>query len=473
MSPIRRSIDAVKRDLASVRNKGSFARHAMQAFSGVALITLSQLVLTPIIARIYGPESYSIYGLFLALASNFALIAELGYTSAYVLPREEEGFLNLVRINLSALGVIVLLLVPICLAKDLVYQLIPDWSILGKWIYLLPIGVLITSLPILMTHWLTRAKAFGRSAYLGGATNVGLRLFNVGYGTAMHGQAGGLILGEVIVRSLSLVLYVRSLVPHGIKRLGQRWSRSDMWRTALEFKRYPLFIFPEKWVSLMGMQAPIYLLVASQTLVGKYTMASALLLMPLRLLGYSFSNVYLQKANESWQKGPAELGRVTWGLFQRLLLFGALPFAILTVFGDLIFSFFLGARWVEAGVMASLLGPFFFMRLLSEPIFTVLNVVRKEHLMIQFQSVLLLVRWGAMLAVLYTTDDPVLALAAFCVVSTIGQVVITAMLLHHAHASWTAGLLRALSVELACVALMMGLRFAVIGTWGPSFTVHL
>lgn len=462
----------MKRDLASVRHKGSFARHAMQAFSGVALITLSQLVLTPIIARIYGPASYSIYGLFLALASNFALIAELGYTSAYVLPRDDDGFLNLVRINLTALGVIVALLVPICLAKDLVYQLIPDWSMLGNWIYLLPVGVLITSLPILMTHWLTRVKAFGRSAYLGGATNIGLRLFNVGYGTAAHGQTGGLILGEVIMRTLSLGLYIRTLIPHGIKRTLNGWSRSSMWRTAQEYKRYPLFIFPEKWVSLMGMQAPIYLLVASPTLVGKYTMASALLLMPLRLLGYSFSNVYLQKANESWQKGPAELGRVTWGLFQRLLLFGAVPFAVLTVFGDLIFSFFLGAQWTGSGVMASLLGPFFFMRLLSEPIFTVLNVVRKEHLMIQFQSVLLLVRWGSMLAVLYATGDPVLALAAFCVVSTVGQIVITAILLHYAHSSWTKGLVRALAVELACVALMMGLRFMFLGTWAPSLNIH-
>jgi O-antigen/teichoic acid export membrane protein len=473
MSPIRRSIDAVKRDLASVRNKGSFARHAMQAFSGIALITLSQLVLTPIIARIYGPESYSIYGLFLALASNFALIAELGFTSAYVLPREEESFLDLVRINLSTLGVIVLLLVPICLAKDLVYQLIPDWSMLGNWIYLLPVGVLITELPILMGHWLTRVKAFGRSAYIGGATNIGLRVFNVGYGTMNHGQTGGLILGEVIVRTLALGLYIRSLVPHGIKRTLAGWSRSSMWRTAKEYQRYPLFIFPEKWVSLMGMQAPIYLLVASPTLVGKYTMASALLLMPLRLLGYSFSNVYLQKANESWHKGPAELGRVTWGLFQRLLLIGALPFAVLTVFGDLIFSFFLGAEWTESGVMAALLGPFFFMRLISEPIVGVLNVVRKEHLMIQFQSALLVLRWGVMLAVLHSTNDPVLALAAFCVLSTVGQIIITASLLYYAHSSWTKGLARALAAELGCVALMMIIRFAILGTWAPALNIHV
>jgi O-antigen/teichoic acid export membrane protein len=470
--PLTKLLRTVRSDLQGMRRSGSFARHAMQAFSGVALITLSQLILTPIIARIYGPASYSVYGLFLALASNFALIAELGYTSAYVLPRKEDDFLNLVRINLTALGAITALLIPACLAKDLLYALIPDWSMLGNWIYLLPLGVVITSLPILMTHWLTRVKAFGRSAYLGGATNIGLRLFNVGYGTATHGQAGGLILGEVVVRSLSLVLYIRSLIPHGIKRVLERWNRSDMWRTALEYKRYPIFIFPEKWVSLMGMQAPIYLLVASPTLVGKYAMASALLLMPLRLLGYSFSNVYLQKANESWEKGPAELGRVTWGLFQRLLLFGALPFAVLTVFGDLIFSFFLGAEWTEAGIMASLLGPFFFMRLLSEPITTVLNVVRKEHLMIQFQSVLLILRWGAMIAVLHTTADPVMALAAFCVVSTVGQLVITAFLLHYAHSSWTRGLLRAVAVELGCVALMMVIRFAILGSWAPALNIH-
>lgn len=458
----------LRSDLTGLRTKGSFARHAAQAFSGVALVTLSQVLLTPLIARLYGPESYSVYGIFLALSTNLVLVAELGYTSAYVLPREEDRFLDLARINLFLLGALVVVLIPVCLAKDLVYRLVPDWAVMGDWLYLLPLGVVVQALPIIFTHWLTRARAFGRSAYLGGATNIGLRLFNLGYGALSKGSLTGLIVGELVVRLVAVPFYLWSLVPAGIRRLREPWDRRRMLAVAKEYRRYPLFIFPERWVGLMGMQAPIYLLAGSLTLVGKFTMANGLLLLPLRLLGYSFGNVYLQKAKESWDKGPAELGRVTWELFQRLLLFGLLPFMVLTVVGDHLFGLFLGERWAQAGVMAALLGPFFFFRLLTEPIQTVLNVVRREHVMITFQGIMLVLRWGAMLGVLALTHAPVAGVAAFCVVCTLGQLVLMAIILHHAHAPWRRGVLLAVVPTAAVLLALMALRHLLIGSWFPE-----
>jgi O-antigen/teichoic acid export membrane protein len=214
-------------DLRQVRTRDSFARNAMFAFSGTMVVVLSQLLLTPLVARVYSPGVYGIYGIFLQICMNVALVADLGYTTAYMLPRDEEKFLDLVRGNLLFLGSLMLVLVPVVLMKDLVFSFVPSWSGIGNWWYLLPIGVAVQFLPTLFTPWLMREKAFGRSSSLGGATNVVQRLFNLGYGYITKGAAHGLILGDLLVRSLAVGAYVHSLKPFGVFRAFRdfHWPR--------------------------------------------------------------------------------------------------------------------------------------------------------------------------------------------------------------------------------------------------------
>ena len=109
---IRRFLEGLLVDLRQVRTRGSFARNIAYAFSGTALVVLSQLLLTPFIARVYGPEAYGIYGLFLNLCMNLALVADLGYSNAYALPKDDERMIDLFRGNLILLGEVMVGWVP-------------------------------------------------------------------------------------------------------------------------------------------------------------------------------------------------------------------------------------------------------------------------------------------------------------------------------------------------------------------------
>ena len=105
--------------------RGSFANSAAHVFSGSSLVILSQLVLTPIIARIYGPEAYGVYGLFLALSLNLAQLSDPGLFTAYVLPRDHDRFLDLVRLDLICFAAVLLLILPFCLAHEVIYTWVP------------------------------------------------------------------------------------------------------------------------------------------------------------------------------------------------------------------------------------------------------------------------------------------------------------------------------------------------------------
>ncbi|MCB0794318.1 MAG: oligosaccharide flippase family protein, partial [Flavobacteriales bacterium] len=241
---VKRRIREWRNDLRMVREQGTFARNAAYAFGGSAVITISQVVLTPIVARIYGPEAYGIYGIFITICLNLAAIAEMGISSAFVLPEEEEKARDLLRANILTLTLILLLMVPFLVFREQVYQLAPSWRNMGAWYYAIPLGTAVQMVPTMLTKWLTRYKEFGRGAAINGGTNLVLRVFNVVYGLLSKGALHGLIIGELVVRSASVPFLIRTMAPHGADRLVAERSLSRIWSTVKEYKRYPLYIFP-------------------------------------------------------------------------------------------------------------------------------------------------------------------------------------------------------------------------------------
>jgi len=461
-------LDELRGELRQVRARGTFARNAAYAFGGTAMVVASQILITPFVARIYGPEVFGIYGIFLNLCMNLALVADLGYTNAYMLPREQDRVLDLARGNLLILGVVIVLMLPICLVRDAVYRWLPSWSAMGGWFYLLPLGVATQFVPVILTAMLLRAKAFGRSSGIGGGTNLVLRLFNLFYGWFSRGAAHGLMLGEVLVRGASIAAYVRALRPHGIGDLLGGFDLRRILAALREYRSYPLYIFPERWIALLGVQLPVFLLSHDPVAVGLFGMAASLLLIPLRLFGFSLGAVFQQKAADIHREDPTGLAPITGRFFDRLMVLAVLPFAAVAVFGDHLFALVLGEPWRGSGVYAAWLAMFFYYRMLSEPIMGLMNVHRREPHLLLFQSLLLLARLGAIALGLYVLRSTDLAIAGYGAVSALAYIVLSAGLLRTSGAAWKRRMLLSLLAMAIALALFMLMRWAIFGTAWPA-----
>lgn len=466
--PIRKAIGHLRHDLKRIRTKDTFARNAFTVFGGNSVVLLSQLILTPLIARIYGPEAYGIYGLFSALVLNFSAFAELGYSSAYVLPKKKEDFMHLFRLNMLLLGVVVVLALAMGLMREQVYAFMPEWDHLGGFILLVPVGVLSYGFAVCATQWLTRERAFKASVVIGSSATVSLRVFNLGYGLLRKGSTHGLILGDVIVNAMATITYWITLRKHGIRQFFSGWSWQGMRELAIEYKHYPLLIFPEKWVSLVGMQLPVFLLIADPVVVGQFALAGSLLMIPLRLLGYSFSTVFIQKAAETVDSDPELLGRITKGLYQRLFWVGLLPFTSMVFFSDAVFAFVLGDSWHDAGVIAAYLAPFFFFRLMTEPMVALFYAQRKEHILLIFQTALTVLRWGIMVLLITLAFGSGAAILGYAIVSALAYLVLGYMLLRACKQDALVLSMRTLLITAAACSLFALLRVATLGTWWPE-----
>ncbi|MBP6391787.1 MAG: lipopolysaccharide biosynthesis protein [Flavobacteriales bacterium] len=467
MRSIRQALQSIRHDLDRLRTPGSFTRNSFHFLSGNALGMLSQVVLTPIIARIYGPEAYGMFGLYLALVMNSASVSDLGFSAAYVLPKEEEKFLQLVRFNLLLTGVVSLCCLLIAICSGPLYAVFPDLAVLGDWIYLVAPVSACYALSIIATQWLARAKKFKESAFTGVSMDVGTRLFNVAFGLGSKGMPYGLMLGDALVRGAAIPFYARWLRPVGLDSLRTGWTWMSIRATVMEYRRYPLWIFPERWVSLLGIQLPLFFLASDLAAVGHFALGAALLLIPLRLLGFSFGPVYMQKAAETVHAAPEELKRVTRGLFTRLLWVGLSPFLLMTFFADHGFALVFGEPWRDAGFATACLGPSFLFRLVTEPLVSIFNVRRKEHFMLVFQIVLNVFRTAAMGLVLYLGWGTDAVLIAYGLWSLLGSMVLSAFVLNAARLNGRAMTMRAVSLVLVASALFAAIRFALFGSWVP------
>lgn len=470
MSPLQRLIGTIRRDLGSLRDRNSFARNALYTFSDAAVNILSQLILTPVIARIYGPAAYGVYGLFTSITSAMAGMGTLGYTAAFVLPREERDFLALFRAAGTLLLGLCVLTLPLFLVPPLLYTLFPSWSVMGAWCMLAPWMTLVLGSTRMMAAWTMRAKAFAFFAKVGPTTNVGLRLVNLALGLLSKGATWGLLVGDVAVRSLAALWYALHLRRFGLARLFDRSARSPVLATALAYRQYPLYNFPAEWLTELALTLPVYALTAlgDPVAVGRFTLAGSLLLMPLRLFGYSLSSVFIRKATDLERDDPVALSAFVRRMYVRFRFIGLLPFMGLMFFGDVVFRTVLGTEWTVAGAYCGLMGPFYLFRLLSEPIASIYNAKRQERALFLFSAALFAGNAAALWAAVRWAGTPEAAIAAFAMVNTLGYMYQSASILARAGAAWARLTLTTLTATLVAAVALAIIRHLLLGSWWPA-----
>jgi len=158
---------------------------------------------------------------------------------------------------------------------------------------------------------------------------------------------------------------------------------------------YPAYMLPGNFLSKLSMKAPFLLFsgLYGLEIAGSYLFASAMLSIPIQLVGGAVRPVFLQRANALFQKGNKEaLKRLTAGTNYALYFSGLLPFALLTVFGQEIFAWVFSAEWRQAGLMAQYLSIYYLFMLASSPLSALYRISNREKDSFITQIVLFLSR---------------------------------------------------------------------------------
>lgn len=376
--------------------KGTFIQNISWTMSGNVVIIATQLIFSPILTRIYGPEAYGSFTLFNAIAVNISNVACLQYDKALILPKSDREFNALLRLCLICIATIVLLM---CIAVVFIPKILteglgmPNKPLL---LFGLPILVAILSLIQISNSWILRKRYFKDVIIYGTSTTVGTRLFNLAYGIMSKGAIVGIALGEVLGKAASVFInYFIVLKKEVIHLYPFPAARMEIKAVAKQYQKFPLFDMPATWLNVLSGQLPVYLFgrFAGVGFLGFWGLATSLLEMPVRLLAYSLSSVFTAKATELEHESQLQaIGPMLQKLYWTLLLLSIIPFAFLVFWSKDIFMWIFGMRWEAAGQLAAVLAMYTCSRMVVDPFLGIYRVMQKQHRLLLFQIVSVIFR---------------------------------------------------------------------------------
>lgn len=379
---IDRAKNALKNNIKLLKVKGSFYQNFVFTLSGNAIAIGLGLLFTPFIARVYSPEAYGTFAFFMAFSQNLANVATLQFTRAYVLPKGEREFFSLVKLTmLSSLFFSVLSLLTFLIYGS---QILSFFNVqaLGDWLFLVPLSIIFLSINDIFNSWNIRIKEFGRGAVTKVFSTLTARTVTLIYGIVTQGTVHGMVIGDFASKPIDSFFALNKDNQKKIPLLFKNYNIKYLIVVIKKYKSYPLYVLPGNWLNGFSNQVPIFLLISSfdSSITGNYTLANSLLNIPGALLSAAIAPVFLQKASETFKHDSKDLPDLVLKLYNRIFYLGVIPFSIFIVFGDYIFTFFLGREWILAGEFARYMGVYFSFWMVSSALSSLYRIYQKEKL---------------------------------------------------------------------------------------------
>jgi lipopolysaccharide exporter len=406
----------------------NFIKNTSKLLAGNAFGQMIGIITIPIITRLYSVEVYGEFSSLLAISLILATLATLSLHLAILIPKSEEEAIKIFRLCLSLTYVFCFFIsVALYFFNEYVVSLLNIKSN-PKIVFAIPLLVLLQSLYISFTYLGVRIKIFGEistSKVLEGISDRGIAILS-GFGSFAF--VGNLILARVAA-SVFAILYLFPILKRYKSRKKTTISNGFIFT---KYKRYLQYNTPSMLLINSMLQLPVIIIAAyfSSVAAGLFAIANRLVNIPVSALGGAISQTFMQKIAED--KANDEMGKVkenTDIFFTTLVAFLLIPFSVLSVVGDSLFIIVLGAKWAEAGVLASFLSYFAMTTLLVQSFGGLFDVMNKQNIRLIFHVFNFIIRIGTLLLCIYVDYDLAKTVLIYAVVSTFMNVIAMGLLL--------------------------------------------
>lgn len=331
----------------------SFVKSVLTLSSGVIIGQIINFFGMPIISRIYSPVIIGDYTSVTTTANVICAIACLGMMTVFMLPDKDEEARNLSKlVSLSTVVIVIIIIVLMWIAFPN-YKVFAVTSITYS-TALITLGLycILYTISNICYAYVNRKKQYRVLFW----NPVISSIANVVIGTIL-GIMGMGYLGYMLSHILGFVINIIHLVMHENPYDKIVGSKLYYWQLLKKYKQFPIFQMPANIISNLRGQIQVQMLanLFSSYSLGMYSMALRILTIPITLLATPINRVYYQEANMRYNKGE-NIGEFSFNILKANIKIAIVPIGILVIFGELIFSVFLGSQWREAGTYAAVLG---------------------------------------------------------------------------------------------------------------------
>lgn len=413
-------------ELRKINNPGSFVRNVSIASSWNTAIILLQLVLSPIITRLYAPSEYGLFALYNSIVLNIILLSSLRYTDAIVVVETRHQRNNIVFLCINLLFLVSsIVFLTVYLFQDLIIRFI-DSSRLGSFVYIIPFAILVGGIiEILLLVNVSRRK-FYTNGFSGFILNLISRATTIGYGTFAPAKAIGLVGGDLLGKIASIIALMFSFnkISKSIKYFLTSISLKEMKSVAKMYVRFPFYILPNNIIISLSGHLPIYFLQVQfdSAVVGSFALASSLLEIINRLIPYSVASVFFPKAMELKKFSEEKLFAGVYKLYWLMLVVSIIIFSFIAILGESIFPWIFGDSWLLAGKFLSLLCIQYAFNFVAVSLAEIYKVIDKQKFLLVTTVLAVFLKIFVIYLIIALRLDASFALILFGVAGALGSI---------------------------------------------------
>lgn len=384
---------------------------------GSLLAQLIALAISPVITRIYSPESFGFFANITAIAAVLIPLITFSFSIAVVLPSKQNNALALTTFTalqstllacfLSFVGVVIGLDEFFNLGNVAFYELV----LLA---YFLALFEIFMFWLLRKEYFVFRAKLLVLQAIFVAFLKLVIGYFYPNESSLLYATMAGLV-----IISVSVMLYSKDLLKLSTTRLFRGYL------TAKKFTHIAKYRTPQSLLTNFNQLLPILMLtnMYSATEAGMYALARTVLLLPGNLISKSISDVLFPKLNKMYN-AKEKLNLIIIKTVSLLSLIALIPLIIIFFYGEQLFAFVFGDVWLDAGKQAMWLSIWLYFSFINKPYVTLIPILKLEKVFLlnSFLNSILTVL-GLWLG-FYFFNDANYSIALFCILTIIPQLLI-------------------------------------------------
>ena len=372
-------------------SKNNFFSQILVVTSGNVIARAIGIISLPLITRLYTSDQFGIFTTFLSYFTILSSITTLRYFVPVTIAKSEKEVGNLIKLCFSIAGVFfVISFLIITFFGNEISSLINEPSI-QVFLFILPFLLLFKGIFDSLRSFVIRKQQFKK------LTNVLVVQSSLSAITkVVMGYAGikkfGLFLGLIGQHFIGVVFLIFSFRKHLIN-FFKNSQYKDMLYVANRYKRFPLIQSWSSFLLVFSNQLPIIFLsfLFDNSIVGLFGLAIGMVSLPMNLIGQSVGDVFYGKISSFGTTKADKIRLLAKSTLIRISLIALVPSIVLLFFGEDLFSFAFGEKWLKSGTFASYLTVLIFFRLIVSPFGGIFNLFEKQfsQLWLNFLKILL------------------------------------------------------------------------------------
>ena len=348
--------------------------------SGTALVQIVAMLASPLLTRLYTPEDFGVYSVYVSIATIIQVIVCLRFDVPITLADKNEKARNLLILCVLSAFIISIITGVITV---FFHQKIGQFVGLKENTELLvfiSVSVFLGGVYSAGTYWRIRENKYKVITQSKITQSLPQTFSQLYFGYMMYGVVG-LILGELIGRLLgSLNLWKGKLIRLLI--INPYEESIHLKSTAIEYKKFPLISSWSALINSGSLVLPALFIAWQYGLIaaGAYSLVQRVFAIPVNLIGQAMATVYMGTASKLKHDNIKQLGVLYTKTMVTLFFIGIIPVVIIGIYGVEIFTWVFGKKWQLAGQVSQVLAVLFLFRFAMSPVSQTLMILEKQYI---------------------------------------------------------------------------------------------